>query len=145
MLDDRQGVNTIVKNTQLMIKSFLLVDIWLMIASTGLILIPLFCHQTYADRIKLLLFGSSLGGLSCISALCNSLVSHGIHVWKRVLLVPWIVLHTSILLFLLVLLACYLYYNTAQIYLIILLTGIGNVSIFNIFYIISKFDFSWSF
>ena len=133
MLDDRQGVNKILKTTQLVIKSFLLIDIWLLITSTGLVLIPLFCHQTYADRIKLLLLGSSLGVLSCISALCNSLASHGIQVWKRMLLIPWIVLHTSILLFLIVLVACYLYYDTTQIYLIILLAGIGSVSIFNIF------------
>jgi len=83
--------------------------------------------EQFANHGKMIMFGGIFGVLASISAVCNSLASHGVRTWKRVFLLPWLLFFSSLLVFLLMLLGYSLYCLRAEWKHVFLLFAIVSV------------------
>ena len=47
-------------------------------------------NQTEGNRDQIVIFGGMFGVFASVSALVNSLASHGVRTWRRNFLLPWL-------------------------------------------------------
>jgi len=83
--------------------------------------------EQFANHGKMIMFGGVFGVVASISAICNSMASHGVKTWKRLFLLPWLLFYSSLLVFLLMLLGYSLYCLRAEWKHVFLLFAIVSV------------------
>jgi len=120
-----QEASKILRTTQLLLRCFLFFDICYLLSGISLIVMAL--SEQFANTDRMVMFGGVFGVLASISALCNSLASHGVRTWRRMFLIPWLMFFSSILVFLLMLLGYSLYSLRAEWRHIFLLFAIVTV------------------
>jgi len=86
----------VLRTTASMLKCFLFFDIiWLI---SGIVLITMaLTNQTEGNRDQIVIFGGMFGVFASVSALVNSLASHGVRTWRRNFLLPWLAFYLVIL------------------------------------------------
>jgi len=89
----------ILKTTNSILKFFRFLDVCYLIA--GIILISLALSNHVSDKDQLLC-GGFFGLFAAMSAMCNSLARQGVKVWRRELLIPWLVFFPWVLGFLVI-------------------------------------------
>jgi len=97
----------ILQTTYSLLRCFLFFDICYLIA--GLTLITLALTNQIDDKDRMILVGGFFSLFASISAMCNSLASHGVRTWRRCFLLPWLVFWLLVLAFLTLNLAQALY------------------------------------
>jgi len=75
--------------TSSLLRCFLFFDICYLITGVALITMALADHLEHKERM--LMLGGFFGVFASLSALVNSLASHGIRTWKRGLVLPWLI------------------------------------------------------
>jgi len=114
----------VLKTTNCLLRCFLFFDICYLLSGISLIVMAL--TEQFANRDKMIMFGGMFGVLASVSALCNSMASHGIRTWRRLFLLPWLIFFSSFLIFLLMLLGYSLYCLRAEWRHVFLLFSIGK-------------------
>jgi len=104
-----QEAAKILRTTTSLLRCFLFFDICYLVAGICLITMGLMDNNSYKGGI--IIFGGLFGVFASLSALCNSLASHGVRTWKRVFLLPWLLFYLMILVLLTMMLAHSLYTN----------------------------------
>lgn len=99
----------ILRTTTSLLRCFLFFDICYLVA--GIALITMGLMDNYYQKGHIIMFGGLFGVFASLSALCNSLASHGVRTWKRVFLLPWLLFYLMILVLLTMMLAHSLYTN----------------------------------
>lgn len=64
---------------------------------TGISLITVGLTNNPENKEKMIMLGGIFGVLASLSATCNSLAAHGLRVWKRGFLVPWLLFYLILL------------------------------------------------
>lgn len=97
----------ILRTTYSLLRCFLFFDICYLIA--GLTLITLALTNQIDEKDRMILVGGFFSLFASISAMCNSLASHGVRTWRRCFLMPWLIFWLLVLAFLTLNLAQALY------------------------------------
>merc|ERR1712179_147557 len=84
----RHQASRILRTTHLLLRCFLFFDICYLLSGISLIVMAL--TEQFANKEKMILFGGLFGVFASVSALCNSLASHGVRTWRRGYLLPWL-------------------------------------------------------
>merc|ERR1711981_379779 len=108
----RHQASRILRTTHLLLRCFLFFDICYLLSGISLIVMAL--TEQFANKEKMILFGGLFGVFASVSALCNSLASHGVRTWKRGYLLPWLAFFTMVMVFLLMELGRSLYFDRAE-------------------------------
>merc|ERR1711868_287155 len=87
----------VLKTTNCLLRCFLFFDICYLLSGISLIVMAL--TEQFANRDKMIMFGGMFGVLASVSALCNSMASHGIRTWRRLFLLPWHIFFSSFFIF----------------------------------------------
>merc|ERR1711997_231152 len=82
-----QEAARVLRATNTLLRCFLFFDICYLIS--GIALITMALTNQLENRDKMIMFGGLFGVFASVSALCNSLASHGIRTWRRNFLLPW--------------------------------------------------------
>jgi len=116
------------KSTTFILKCFRFLDMCYLIA--GFILIIMALSNSPTDN-GLFMYAGLFGLFAAMSAMCNSLARHGVRVWRRELLVPWLLFYPWILGFLVVNLIHTLYMTNfnLELHQLILITAIFTIFI----------------
>lgn len=104
-----QEAAKILRTTTSLLRCFLFFDICYLVA--GIALITMGLMDNNFNKSNIIMFGGLFGVFASLSALCNSLASHGVRTWKRVFLLPWLLFYLMILVLLTMMLAHSLYTN----------------------------------
>jgi len=88
----------ILRTTYSLLRCFLFFDICYLIA--GLTLITLALTNQLNDKDRMIMVGGFFSLFASMSAMCNSLASHGVRTWRRSFLMPWLVFFLLVLAFL---------------------------------------------
>merc|ERR1712062_145420 len=94
----RHQASRILRTTHLLLRCFLFFDICYLLSGISLIVMAL--TEQFANKEKMILFGGLFGVFASVSALCNSLASHGVRTWRRGYLLPWLGFFTMVMVFL---------------------------------------------
>merc|ERR1712154_613206 len=97
----RHQASRVLRTTHLLLRCFLFFDICYLLSGISLIIMAL--TEQFANHGKMIMFGGVFGVVASISAICNSMASHGVKTWKRLFLLPWLLFYSSLLVFLLML------------------------------------------
>lgn len=90
---------------------------------TGISLISLGLTNDYYNKERMIVLGGVFGVAASLSAMCNSLASHGLRSWRRGFLIPWMLYYLVVLCLLLMFLARSFYYehlNLRQVFLFLI-------------------------
>jgi len=90
---------------------------------TGISLITVGLSNNPANKERMIMLGGLFGVLASLSATCNSLASHGLRVWRRGFLVPWMLYYLVVLSILVLMLARSFYtehINLRQVFLFLI-------------------------
>merc|ERR1712119_202470 len=123
----RHQASRILRTTHLLLRCFLFFDICYLLSGISLIVMAL--TEQFANKEKMILFGGLFGVFASVSALCNSLASHGVRTWKRGYLIPWLGFFSMLMVFLLMELGRSLYFDRAEWRHVFLLFAIGIYTI----------------
>merc|ERR1712064_220084 len=82
-----------------LLRCFLLCDIWYLIGGITLISMAL-SNQVNDQENRMVFAGGLLTLFGSLSAMCNSLASHGLRTWRRAFLLPWLLFFLLVLAFL---------------------------------------------
>lgn len=104
-----QEAARVLRTTTSLLRCFLFFDICYLVA--GIALITMGLMDSYSQKASMIMFGGMFGVFASVSALCNSLASHGMRTWKRGFLLPWLLFYLLILVLLTMMLAHSLYTN----------------------------------
>jgi len=104
-----QEASRVLRTTTSLLRCFLFFDICYLVA--GIALITMGLMDNYYQKASMIMFGGMFGVFASLSALCNSLASHGIRTWRRAFLLPWLFFYLLILVLLTMMLAHSLYTN----------------------------------
>merc|ERR1712055_74623 len=83
-----QEAARVLRTTNSLLRCFLFFDICYLISGIALITMALTNQLEHRDRM--IMFGGLFGVFASVSALVNSLASHGVRTWKRNFLLPWL-------------------------------------------------------
>merc|ERR1712014_54985 len=108
----RHQASRVLRTTHLLLRCFLFFDICYLLSGISLIVMAL--TEQFANKEKMILFGGLFGVFASVSALCNSLASHGVRTWKRGYLIPWLGFFSMLMVFLLMELGRSLYFDRAE-------------------------------
>merc|ERR1712154_620588 len=108
----RHQASRVLRTTHLLLRCFLFFDICYLLSGISLIVMAL--TDQFANKEKMILFGGLFGVFASVSALCNSLASHGVRTWRRGYLLPWLAFFTMVMVFLLMELGRSLYFDRAE-------------------------------
>eukprot|EP00092_Neocalanus_flemingeri_P006631 GFUD01007154.1.p1 GENE.GFUD01007154.1~~GFUD01007154.1.p1 ORF type:complete len:221 (+),score=32.58 GFUD01007154.1:73-735(+) len=89
----------ILKATICLLKCFLFIDFCYLVTGIIMIVMALSSHVSDKDQI---LYGGFFGLFAAMSAMCNCLARHGVRVWRRELLIPWLLFYPWVLGFLVI-------------------------------------------
>lgn len=95
-------------------------DLCYLITGISLITVGLTNTGFYSKKEQMIVLGGAFGIGASISALCNSLATHGLRSWRRGFLLPWLIYYLIILCALVMVLARFFYYeplNLKQVFL----------------------------
>merc|ERR1711892_996515 len=87
-LRSNQEAARVLRTTNSLLRCFLFFDICYLISGIALITMALTNQLDHRDRM--IMFGGLFGVFASVSALVNSLASHGIRTWRRNFLLPWL-------------------------------------------------------
>merc|ERR1711970_1032019 len=107
-----QEAARVLRTTNSLLRCFLFFDICYLIS--GIALITMALTNQLENRDKMIMFGGLFGVFASISALCNSLASHGIRAWRRNFLLPWMSFFLVVLVLLIMHMGHSLYFQRAQ-------------------------------
>jgi len=107
-----QEAARVLRTTNSLLRCFLFFDICYLIS--GIALITMALTNQLENRDKMIMFGGLFGVFASISALCNSLASHGIRTWRRSFLLPWMSFFLVVLVLLIMHMGHSLYFQRAQ-------------------------------
>merc|ERR1712088_668764 len=108
----RHQASRVLRTTHLLLRCFLFFDICYLLSGISLIVMAL--TDQFANKEKMILLGGLFGVFAPVSALCNSLASHGVRTWKRGYLIPWLGFFSMLMVFLLMELGRSLYFDRAE-------------------------------
>merc|ERR1712244_181844 len=108
-----RGFCLCLSTTNSLLRCFLFFDVCYLISGVALITMAL-TSEVDTGRDRLIMYGGIFGVFASVSALCNSLASHGLRTWRRVFLLPWLVFFLIVLGLLTVHLAHSVYFYRAQ-------------------------------
>merc|ERR1719228_2019286 len=103
-LRNHQESARLLRTSLSLLRCFLFFDICYLIGGITLIVMAL-SHQMEDQDNKIVFTGGLLTLFASLSAMCNSLASHGVRVWKRGFLLPWLFFFLLVLAFLILHLA----------------------------------------
>jgi len=89
----------ILKATLCLLKCFFLLDVCYLLAGISMIVMA---HSNHTSNNDLVLCGGLFGLFAAMSAMCNSLARHGVRVWRRELIIPWLLFYPWVLGFLVI-------------------------------------------
>jgi len=107
-----QEAARVLRTTNSLLRCFLFFDICYLIS--GIALITMALTNQLENRDNMIMFGGLFGVFASVSALCNSLASHGIRTWKRSFLLPWMSFFLVVLVLLIMHMGHSLYFQRAQ-------------------------------
>lgn len=107
-----QEAARVLRTTNSLLRCFLFFDICYLISGIALITMALTNQLDHRDRM--IMFGGLFGVFASISALVNSLASHGIRTWRRNFLLPWLAFFLVVLGMLIMHMAHSLYFEQTQ-------------------------------
>eukprot|EP00092_Neocalanus_flemingeri_P098218 GFUD01125234.1.p1 GENE.GFUD01125234.1~~GFUD01125234.1.p1 ORF type:complete len:237 (-),score=54.46 GFUD01125234.1:202-912(-) len=107
-----QEAARVLRTTNSLLRTFLFFDICYLIS--GIALITMALTNQLDSRDKMIMFGGLFGVFASVSALCNSLASHGIRTWRRNFLLPWMLFFLIVLVLLIMHMGHSLYFQRAQ-------------------------------
>jgi len=107
-----QEATRVLRTTNSLLRCFLFFDICYLIS--GIALITMALTNQLDNRDKMIMFGGLFGVFASISALCNSLASHGVRTWRRKFLLPWLCFFLVVLVLLIMHMGHSLYFQRAQ-------------------------------
>lgn len=107
-----QEAARVLRTTNSLLRCFLFFDICYLIS--GIALITMALTNQLDNRDKMIMFGGLFGVFASVSALCNSLASHGIRTWRRNFLLPWMAFFLVVLVLLIMHMGHSLYFQRAQ-------------------------------
>jgi hypothetical protein len=90
-----QETTRVLRTTQSLLRFFLFFDICYLIS--GIALVTMALTNQLANQSQMVLYGGLFGLFASISAICNSLASHGLRTWRRNLLLPWLLFFLLVL------------------------------------------------
>jgi len=102
----------VLRTTNSLLRCFLFFDICYLIS--GIALITMALTNQFENRDKMIMFGGLFGVFASVSALVNSLASHGIRTWRRNFLLPWMSFFLVVLVLLIMHMGHSLYFQRAQ-------------------------------
>jgi len=102
----------VLRTTNSLLRCFLFFDICYLISGIALITMALTNQLEHKDRM--IMFGGLFGVFASVSALVNSLASHGIRTWRRNFLLPWLAFFLVVLGMLIMHMAHSLYFEQTQ-------------------------------
>jgi len=102
----------VLRTTNSLLRCFLFFDICYLISGIALITMALTNQLDHRDRM--IMFGGLFGVFASVSALVNSLASHGIRTWRRNFLLPWLAFFLVVLGMLIMHMAHSLYFQHTQ-------------------------------
>jgi len=111
-LRSNQESARVLRTTNSLLRCFLFFDICYLIS--GIALITMALTNQIENRDKMIMFGGLFGVFASISALVNSLASHGVRTWRRNFLLPWMAFFFVVLVLLIMHLGHSLYWQRAQ-------------------------------
>jgi len=86
----------ITNSTSKLLRCFMFFDICWLVSGIALIVMALTNH----NDPRVIMLGGAIGVYAAISSLVNSLANHGMRVWKRGFLLPWLTFYLILFLFL---------------------------------------------
>eukprot|EP00091_Calanus_sinicus_P012099 TRINITY_DN27425_c0_g1_i1.p1 TRINITY_DN27425_c0_g1~~TRINITY_DN27425_c0_g1_i1.p1 ORF type:complete len:150 (-),score=39.73 TRINITY_DN27425_c0_g1_i1:30-431(-) len=89
----------ILKATLCLLKCFFFLDICYLLAALSMVVMAL--SNQIGDKDQLLC-GGFFSIFAAVSAMCNSLARHGVRVWRRELIIPWLLFYPWVLGFLVI-------------------------------------------
>merc|ERR1719228_1019350 len=98
-LRNHQESARLLRTSLSLLRCFLFFDICYLIGGITLIVMAL-SHQMEDQDNKIVFTGGLLTLFASLSAMCNSLASHGVRVWRRGFLLPWLLFFLLVLAFL---------------------------------------------
>merc|ERR1712055_269403 len=107
-----QEAARVLRTTNSLLRCFLFFDICYLISGIALITMALTNQLEHRDRM--IMFGGLFGVFASVSALVNSLASHGVRTWKRNFLLPWLAFFLVVLGMLIMHMAHSLYFEHTQ-------------------------------
>lgn len=107
-----QEAARVLRTTNSLLRCFLFFDICYLISGIALITMALTNQLDHRDRM--IMFGGLFGVFASISALVNSLASHGVRTWRRNFLLPWLAFFLVVLGMLIMHMAHSLYFEQTQ-------------------------------
>jgi len=90
-----QETARVLRTTQSLLRFFLFFDICYLIS--GIALVTMALTNQLENRSEMVLYGGLFGLFASVSAICNSLASHGLRTWRRNLLLPWLLFFLLVL------------------------------------------------
>merc|ERR1712088_373833 len=108
----RHQASRILRTTHLLLRCFLFFDICYLIS--GIALITMALTNQLENKDKMIMFGGLFGVFASVSALVNSLASHGVRTWRRNFLLPWLAFFLVVLGMLIMHMAHSLYFEQTQ-------------------------------
>merc|ERR1712098_281881 len=84
-----QEAARVLRTTNSLLRCFLFFDVCYLISGVALITLAL-TSQVDTGRDRMIMYGGIFGVFASISAMCNSLASHGLRTWRRAFLLPWL-------------------------------------------------------
>lgn len=107
-----QEAARVLRTTNSLLRCFLFFDICYLISGIALITMALTNQLDHRDRM--IMFGGLFGVFASVSALVNSLASHGVRTWRRNFLLPWLAFFLVVLGMLIMHMAHSLYFEQTQ-------------------------------
>lgn len=114
----------VVRGTLSLLRCFFFFDLCWLLSGIGLIILAVTNSIQTNQRSDFIVSGAAMGFFASISALVNSLASHGIRTWRRGFLVPWLAYFLIIFSLMVIYLANSVYENHFQWRHIFLFLGI---------------------
>eukprot|EP00088_Acartia_fossae_P037621 TRINITY_DN38818_c0_g1_i1.p1 TRINITY_DN38818_c0_g1~~TRINITY_DN38818_c0_g1_i1.p1 ORF type:complete len:160 (-),score=8.11 TRINITY_DN38818_c0_g1_i1:32-511(-) len=110
----------VLRNSTSLLRCMMFFDLCYLITGISLITVGLTNTGFYSKKEQMIVLGGAFGIGASISALCNSLATHGLRSWRRGFLLPWLIYYLIILCALVMVLARFFYYeplNLKQVFL----------------------------
>merc|ERR1712226_1362081 len=107
-LRSSQEAARLLRTSLSLLRCFLFFDICYLIGGITLISMAL-ANQMQEQHAEMIRVGGVLTLFGSLSAMCNSLASHGLRIWRRAFLLPWLFFFLLVLAFLFLKLSMVLY------------------------------------
>ena len=101
----------VLRGTLSLLRCFFFFDLCWLLSGIGMIILAVTNNVQTPNRSLVIVSGGALGFYASISALVNSLASHGMRTWRRGFLLPWLGFYMTIFCLLVSYLANSLYEN----------------------------------